>query len=168
MVAKWMSEAPLPPSSAEFKTSYASALKSLRRQKKRDPETVLRDLATLFSEASSQDETTTPRFAERISDYYTELYSHAAPFNPDALVRTWSRCRLGSLTREECAQQVQARAEQTWSIGQDESVDLIEQCMSRQLEGRACRTGSERARRTLEGDLSRSPHTPRRDRSSDL
>jgi hypothetical protein len=152
MVAKWMSEDPVLPDSAEFKASYAWALRYLRLQKKQNPEAVLRDLATLFSESSAQLETRPPKSAARISDHYTEFYSHATPFNPDALINTWSRCRVRSRTREECTEYVQKLGEVSGSAGS--SVEHIEQCMSTQLEGRACRAGSERARRILEGDLS--------------
>ena len=152
MVAKWMSEDPLLPDSDEFKASHAWALSYLRFRKKQDPETVLRDLATLFSESSSQFETKTPDFAARISDHYTEFYTHVAPFSPDALVNTWSRCRVRSRTRQECTEYVQKLGEVTWRA--EVPVDLIERCMSTQLEGPDCRAGSERARRILKGDLS--------------
>jgi hypothetical protein len=152
MVAKWMSEDPILPDSAEFKASHAWALRYLRLQKKQDPEATLRELATLFSESSSQLESQTSKSAARISDHYTEFYSHAAPFSPDALVNTWKRCRVRTMTRQECTEYVQKLGEVTWRA--EYTGDQLERCMSTQLEGPACRAGSERARRILEGDLS--------------
>jgi hypothetical protein len=86
--------------------------------------------------------------AERATQDFIEFYSHAAPFEPTALVDIWSRCRTGARSEATCRARVQTRDEAELGVSFEERV---QDCMRPKEIPEACREGLERARRIVAG-----------------
>jgi spermidine synthase len=109
----------------------------------------LEEMSRLFGSLSRPSRSrATAAEAQRASQDFFDYYHHAAPFDPGALLATWSSCREGASSEAACRAAAQAH------VGADPVVvdfeGRVRDCMSRARTGPACQTGAGEARALVE------------------
>ncbi len=154
MVAEWLSEQPSDPAMLSRLIDY------LQETRRGLPRAHLDELARLFPPtptARRGTATSSEGLRTSLDDYYS-FYHHASPFDAEALVDLWSRCKREGPTEAACRAAAEARPIRG-GMSLEESV---EQCMSTGSIGHACQSGLNAARLLVEtGEMEEPPEPPR-------
>jgi spermidine synthase len=112
--------------------------------------TRLEEIASLFPDGSpAPSETTTPRFSNRITDEFTSLYHHGAPFDPEKLLGVWGRCREAAVPTSNCQKDLERAREQFPLEEEGELRKRLPSCSNAGVIGQTCQEGLSRVQRML-------------------
>jgi spermidine synthase len=152
MVAEWISQEPEDRTMLDRLIEWTEQIPNgLSRER-------LDDLARLFpSRSGSAEPTSSSALRGTVDDYYA-FYHHASPFDPQALLDRWSRCRQEGPTEEACHTAVAARPLRPGTTLEEN----IEECVATARIGHDCQRGLDAARVLVEEGEIENPPTPAR------
>ncbi len=156
MVAEWANETPGSPA---FEEAHRLATDWILRHKPdvRRPAALIRTLSTFFESYPAVTKNVEPKVLKRRTEFYSEFYYHAVPFDPLTLLAAGESCRGVSKTREQCAQEIPAGSQKSIALmqqGEDAVEGYITACTEKMYPGPLCQRGQTKVQALLNTGLS--------------